>query len=70
MGRPDKPFQPHITIARIKSMNNKDRLISLINEFENQSFGKELIDSLKFKKSTLTPSGPIYEDLHVFPFLK
>ena len=59
----DKPFKPHITIFRIK---NKIGDISRdLAKFENVMFGSQKIAEIKFKKSELTPEGPIYSDLQV-----
>jgi len=56
-------FQPHATIARIKSSRNRDKLLSLVDEHLDQIFGEETLDFVRLKKSILTPKGPIYEDL-------
>ncbi|MCP8306457.1 MAG: RNA 2',3'-cyclic phosphodiesterase [archaeon] len=61
-------FQPHVTISRVKSGKNRDRLLDVIKEYESQAFGEETIMSLKLKKSDLTPKGPIYSDVHTFQF--
>ncbi|MEM3382698.1 MAG: RNA 2',3'-cyclic phosphodiesterase [Nitrososphaerales archaeon] len=64
----EKDFQPHLTISRVKSGRNKDKLLALIKEYQNQDFGEEIITSMKLKKSDLTPKGPIYSDIYTFPF--
>ncbi len=64
----ERGFQPHLTISRVKSGRNKDKLLALIKEHENQDFGEEMITSMKLKKSDLTPKGPIYSDVYTFPF--
>lgn len=64
----DKGFQPHLTISRVKSGRNKDKLLAFIKEYQNQDFGEEIITSMKLKKSDLTPKGPIYSDVYTFPF--
>lgn len=56
-------FQPHATIARIKSSRNRDKLLSLIDERIDHVFGEETLDYVRLKKSVLTPKGPIYDDL-------
>jgi 2'-5' RNA ligase len=66
-GRPDKGFKAHLTISRVKSGKNKDDLLQAISQYETKKLGEEIIEKLKLKKSTLTPKGPIYEDLHAFP---
>jgi RNA 2',3'-cyclic 3'-phosphodiesterase len=59
----DKPFKPHLTIFRIK--NKVGDISKTLEKFKGIDFGKELINELKFKQSTLTPNGPIYSDLQV-----
>ncbi|MCS7116327.1 MAG: RNA 2',3'-cyclic phosphodiesterase [Nitrososphaerota archaeon] len=68
--RDDKPFQPHITISRVKSNRNKDRLLNVITDYRDYIFGNDTLNSIKLKKSELTPKGPIYTDLYTFPFVE
>jgi len=55
-----RPFSPHLTIARVKSAENKDRLLNIINKYQDATFQEIKIESIKLKKSKLTPKGPIY----------
>ena len=63
--REKRGFSPHLTLARIKKLQNSDKrkLTTLIQELKEKSFGVQMIKEFIFKKSTLTPKGPIYEDL-------
>jgi len=62
--RPEsRPFSPHITIARVRSGRNRDRLIEEVIALEGRDFGVFEVGHVKLKKSVLTPSGPIYTDL-------
>ena len=58
----DHPFSPHLTLSRIKSSQpgfvKSVRKISI----EKRPF---TIESIKLVSSTLTPSGPIYQDILV-----
>lgn len=58
-------FSPHLTICRVKAVRNKGLLLSIISKQSEADYGWQDVDSVKVKKSTLTPSGPIYEDLAV-----
>ena len=58
-----RSFSLHLTIARIKSAKNKERLIQLINKYENTEFQKIKVNKIILKKSFLTPKGPIYSNL-------
>jgi 2'-5' RNA ligase len=67
MFKKDDRFHPHITLARIKFIENekKEEFISKIKEIKIEP--KEIeIKSFKLIKSTLTGEGPVYEDLEVF----
>ena len=59
----DKPFKPHLTIFRIK--NNVGDISKELDKLKMIHLGHDTITELKFKKSILTPSGPIYTDLQV-----
>ncbi|MBI3640003.1 MAG: RNA 2',3'-cyclic phosphodiesterase [Thaumarchaeota archaeon] len=59
----DKPFKPHLTIFRIK--NNIGDVSKELDKLKTIQLGHDTITELKFKKSILTPSGPIYTDLQV-----
>jgi 2'-5' RNA ligase len=62
--RPDpKGFNPHLTIARIKSGRNKAELAKCIEEMVNYECGIIRAEYLRLKKSVLTPKGPIYSTL-------
>ena len=60
----DKGFNPHLTIARAKSGLNRDALANYIEKFGGVKFGAITVTSLRLKKSTLTPTGPIYNTIH------
>lgn len=61
LGFQKEDFTPHLTIARARE---KVRLDQLLDKYANEPFGDCLIDSFHLKKSTLTPHGPVYEDVH------
>jgi len=59
--RETRRFTPHATIARVKSPDPS--LFSALRLLNGKMYGSCTISGLKLKKSTLTPQGPIYEDL-------
>ncbi len=62
--KPDsKGFSPHLTIARVRTGKNKAELARRIEELESYEFGTVKVDSLKLKKSVLTPKGPVYSTI-------
>jgi 2'-5' RNA ligase len=56
-------FTPHLTIARVRSGANKQRLVDLVQRQENYDFGNIRADCLKLMKSQLSSSGPTYTTL-------
>ena len=60
----NKGFSPHLTIARVKSGLNKEQLAKSIEKMRDVEFGSMEVKSVRLKKSTLTPRGPIYTTLH------
>ncbi|KYK30631.1 MAG: 2'-5' RNA ligase [Thermoplasmatales archaeon SG8-52-3] len=63
-----RKFSAHLTIARIKSVKNKEKIIQVIEKYRNIEFTQLKVNSIKLKKSTLTPKGPIYTTLKEIKF--
>ncbi len=72
--KPDKKFKAHITIGRMKRRkkkhpkDNKSYINSVLysklkTEYSQKVLGKIKIKHICLKKSTLTPTGPIYENI-------
>jgi len=59
----DKGFSPHITIARVMAVHNRERLVNLVKGNAEHVFGIFEGNSLRLKKSVLTPMGPVYSTL-------
>ena len=62
-----RKYSPHLTVARVRSGVNRLQLMEIVNQHTNKEFGRYQIKAIKLKKSTLTPKGPIYEDLAIKP---
>ena len=58
-----RDFSPHLTIARVKSVGDKNNLISILGEYSKEYFGEQIVESIKLKKSILTEKGPIYSTI-------
>jgi len=56
-------FIPHATIARVRYIKDAEKLASNLDDLTNQPIGSMTVSKFNMKKSTLTPSGPIYETL-------
>ncbi len=60
--RETKGFEPHLTIARVKGYSGD--LPEIIRRISDVDIGFIDVEEVRFKKSTLTPQGPIYETLY------
>jgi len=56
-------FSPHLTIGRVKTARNKEKLLNVIEHYNKEEFIVHEIHSIILKKSELTPKGPIYTTL-------
>ncbi len=63
----DRPFKAHITLARVKSGREVAKLSSVIRSHSDRSYGRAKLTTLKLKESRLTPKGPVYSDIGVYP---
>ncbi len=61
----EKDFKAHITLARVKYPEDKKQFIEQLKKIKVKNKKIEIKD-FRLIKSTLTPKGPIYEDLEVF----
>ena len=64
----NRPFSPHVTLARIKEPKGLIGLAKIIEKSEEYAAGSFFVSGLNLFKSTLTPKGAIYTKLSYFPF--
>jgi len=60
---PESGFVPHLTIARVKTARQKEKLAGFVREMSSTDFGITPALAVELKQSTLTPKGPIYSTL-------
>ncbi len=60
----DKSFIPHITLCRIKEINNKEEFNLKLKKWENFSFS--ISSEIYLYASTLTKKGPIYKKIYKY----
>lgn len=60
---PDKKFHAHATVARVRAVRSRDRMVNNLEELANEAIGTMNVNCFRMTKSTLTSSGPIYETL-------
>jgi 2'-5' RNA ligase len=63
--REKRAYTPHATLARVKRFD--PTLLPVLRELASEEFGSCPVRCIRLKKSTLTPSGPIYEDILEVP---
>lgn len=61
--RDNRGFSPHLTIARVKAVRDRDALLGFITKRKDYPFGTFKAQSIGLKQSVLTPKGPIYTTL-------
>ncbi|MFH1777608.1 MAG: RNA 2',3'-cyclic phosphodiesterase [Candidatus Omnitrophota bacterium] len=59
----ERDFKPHLTIARIKQLNDKHDLSIQLAKSQPQKLSF-ILSEITFYKSTLTPKGAIYSSLY------
>ncbi|MEW5956029.1 MAG: RNA 2',3'-cyclic phosphodiesterase [Candidatus Micrarchaeota archaeon] len=59
----ERGFSAHLTVCRVKGRRNLDALKALQRKNAAAGFGSCYAKKICFKKSTLGPQGPVYEDL-------
>lgn len=55
-----KPFRPHLTLARIKQLQRPELLQREIREMRSRDLGAATIDRVVYYESILKPDGPEY----------
>lgn len=58
-----RKYMPHLTLGRIKSIKNIDALRDFYIKNSGRTFASFMLYDFFLKKSTLTPSGPVYKNI-------
>lgn len=61
----EKRFMGHLTIARVKKINDKKEFLKKLKEIKIKPI-KFTINNFKFKNSFLKPEGPVYETVEEY----
>ncbi len=61
----NKPLKPHLTLARIKSLENRVSFDALMKEYQLFNFGIVAINRVVLFESILTSGGLVYKQLFV-----
>ncbi|MDO9464346.1 MAG: RNA 2',3'-cyclic phosphodiesterase [bacterium] len=63
----NRRFQPHLTIARVHSGKNRNKLVNTLEELKNIKLGEMLAEEICLMESMLKPQGAQYNILKTFP---
>ncbi|MCK9362555.1 MAG: RNA 2',3'-cyclic phosphodiesterase [Syntrophales bacterium] len=66
--REERPFLPHLTLARIKTLSEPDSLLRELSASSAYEARQFTASELCLFKSDLTPGGAIYTKLAAYPF--
>ncbi len=62
-----RPYQPHVTLGRIKTFDDRIDVSALLAPFKQTSFGRSQIKDLLLMESRLGPKGASYHVIERFP---
>ncbi|MHA1637951.1 MAG: RNA 2',3'-cyclic phosphodiesterase [Candidatus Thorarchaeota archaeon] len=62
-----KRFIPHATIARVRSIRNREQLAENLESLFEVQVGNMTVTNIRMTRSTLTPSGAIYDTIWEIP---
>ena len=62
----ERPYSPHLTLGRIKRINNIEVLSDIIGKYRNKEIQKNIVTEITFYESILRPEGPIYKPVGVY----
>ena len=65
--REGRPFVAHLTLGRVKSARNAQRLQAAIENQRRVPLGGDRVREFVLYQSTLSPAGPTYDALERFP---
>ena len=58
-------FKPHLTLARIKSLDQTSSFNSFLTSWQQTLFGSVIMDRIVLYQSVSSPQGPVYTPLFV-----
>lgn len=64
--REERLFNPHLTIGRIKFIQNKTAFYDLINQYKGTEIQKIEVSEIVYYQSILTSAGAIYKPIKIF----
>jgi 2'-5' RNA ligase len=62
----DRPFNPHITLGRIKYVADKAKLEQLTDKYQNIEIQRISVNEVVLYESILKPEGPVYKPIEIY----
>jgi len=62
----ERPFNPHLTIGRIKHLNDRETLKALTEQYQNSEIQIIPVNEVILYQSILLQSGPVYKPIAKF----
>lgn len=59
----DKPFNPHLTLGRVKHLNDKNSFKAIMEQFQNMDIQTVPVNEVILYESILLPEGPVYKPI-------
>jgi 2'-5' RNA ligase len=59
----ERPFNPHVTIGRIKHLNDKETLVALMEKYQDSEIQRIRVNEVILYESILLQSGPVYKPI-------
>lgn len=56
----DRSFNPHLTLGRVKKINDPEKLKLLLDEFRDKQIQRIMVSEIILYESLLRPEGPVY----------
>jgi RNA 2',3'-cyclic 3'-phosphodiesterase len=63
----ESKFVPHATIARVKAVKNRDRVVANLEHVSKEEVGTMVVSNFRLTRSVLTPSRPVYSTVWEVP---
>ena len=64
--RERRPFVAHLTLGRVRSARNSERLQAALGKLPQSALGGDTVRAFALYRSTLTPQGPVHQIMDRF----
>ena len=65
----DKPFSPHLTLGRIKWIEDRQHFAHLLEDYREKEISRLSVKEIHLYESLLKPDGPVYKIIHRYELM-